>query len=77
MCYKLVLTLSVTQVSCERSFSKLKLLKTYLRNFLTQDHLESFMLMAMEKDILASLDPEDIINVVVTKSSLLQKMLLF
>jgi len=77
LCYKLILTLSVTQVSCERSFSKLKILKNALRNSLTQEHLECFMLMALEKDILSNLDNEDIINIIATKSILLQKMLLF
>jgi len=56
LCYKLILTLSVTQVSCERSFSKLKILKNALRNSLTQEQLECFMLMALEKDILSNLD---------------------
>jgi hypothetical protein len=37
------------QVSCERSFLKLKILKNALRNSLTQEHLECFMLMAYEK----------------------------
>jgi len=37
--YKLLLTFSVTQVGCERSFSKLKYIKNYLRNSITQDHL--------------------------------------
>ena len=76
LCYKLILTLSVTQISCERSFSKLKILKNTLRNSLTQEHLECFMLMAFEKDILSDLDSEDIVNIVATKSITLQKMLL-
>jgi len=77
LCYKLKLTLSITQVSCERSFSKLKALTIYLRSNLTQDHLESFMLIAMEKDNLISSDPEDIIDVIATKSLKFQKILCF
>jgi len=38
MYYKLLLTISVTQVSCELGFPKLKCIKTYLRSTLTQDH---------------------------------------
>jgi hypothetical protein len=33
--------------------------------------------MALEKDILSNFDNKDIINIIVTKSILLQKMLLF
>jgi hypothetical protein len=77
LCYKLILTLSVTQVSCKQSFSELKILKNALRNSLTQEHLECFMLMALKKDNLTNLDNEDIINIIATKSILLQKLLFF
>lgn len=33
--------------------------------------------MALEKDILSNLDNEDIINIITTKSILLQKILIF
>ena len=36
LAYKYLVTLSITQCSCERSFSKLKLVKTRLRSSLTQ-----------------------------------------
>jgi hypothetical protein len=41
--YKLALILPVTQVFCERTFSKLKLSKTRLRSTLSADHLESLL----------------------------------
>lgn len=50
--YKFLLTLSVTQVAFERSFSTLKFIKNRLRSTASQEHLESFMLMAMEKETL-------------------------
>jgi len=34
----------------------------------TQEHLECFMLMALEKDIISNLDDENNINIVATKS---------
>ena len=39
--YHFLLTLAITQVECERSFSKLKLIKTRPRSSLSQENLES------------------------------------
>ena len=50
--YRFLLTLSVTQVACERSFSSLKIVKSRIRSSLTQLHLEAFMLMMCEHDLL-------------------------
>lgn len=72
-----MITLSVTQVSCERSFSKLKFVKNYLRNTLNQNLLESFMLMNVEKGILSSIDPNEIINELASRNTMLSKLLLF
>jgi hypothetical protein len=47
--YKTVLTLPMTQVCCERSFSQLKMIKTRLRNALRQDNLEAYMLMKLNR----------------------------
>ena len=73
--YKFLPTLSVTQVACERSFSVLKYVKSRLRSTLSQEHLEAFMLMATEKDILMALDTDVVINRVAEKSELLRKLL--
>uniref|UniRef100_A0A336MST3 CSON006217 protein n=1 Tax=Culicoides sonorensis TaxID=179676 RepID=A0A336MST3_CULSO len=62
MAYKYILTLSFTQVSCERSFSTLKFIKNKLRSTLSQENLEAFMLMNIEKDILVNLDTNKLIN---------------
>ena len=62
LAYKLLLTLPVSQVACERSFSVLKRIKTRLRSTMTQEHLEALMLMSVEKRILAKLDTNKIIN---------------
>lgn len=75
LAYKLLLTLSVSQVSCERSFSKLKHVKTSIRSTLSQQNLETLMLMSVEKDILMNLDNNDIINKISTKSDFLKKVL--
>lgn len=74
--YKFLLTLPVTQVACERSFSILKYIKNRLRSRIVQERLEAFMLMATEKDILMSLDSDTVIDRVAENSDLLKKLLL-
>ncbi|CAH2220844.1 zinc finger MYM-type 1-like [Pelobates cultripes] len=73
--YKFLLTLSFTQVACERSFSTLNFIKTRLRSSLSQEHLSSLMLMATEKDILMNLDFDDIIDRVSKTNELLRNLL--
>ena len=46
------MTLAVTQVECERSFSLLKIIKSRLRSMLGQEQLEAFMLLSIERRIL-------------------------
>ena len=72
-----MLTLSVTQVGCERSFSKLKYIKNYLRNTLGQDILESFTLMNVEKDLLSTIDSNDVINKLAARNSTFKNLLSF
>ncbi|CAH2329470.1 zinc finger MYM-type 1-like [Pelobates cultripes] len=67
--YKLTLTLSSSQVACERSFSKLKYILNRLRNSLSQTHLEAFMLMSVEKEALIGLSNEAIIDVLASKKA--------
>ena len=76
LAYKLLSTLPVSQVACERSFSALKRIKGRLRSTMTQEHLEAFMLMFVEKAILTKLDNEDIIDAVAAKSKELRRLLL-
>lgn len=75
--YKLLLTILVIQFACERSFYKLKHIKTKHRSLLTQDHLEAFMLMSVEKNILQKVDTEKVIDLVASKSKELSKHLLY
>lgn len=74
--YKYILSLSSTQVACKRSFSTLKYIKTRLRNRLTDDHLETMMLMHINNDILDDIQTEHIIIEVANQSSILRKALL-
>ena len=75
--YKFLLTLSITQVACERTFSTLKFMKNHLRTSLTQENLEVFLLMATEKEILMGLDKDDIIDKMAEASLLLCRLLVY
>jgi hypothetical protein len=46
--YRLLLTLPISVASCERSFSKLKLIKTYLRSTMSQERLSSLAMLSIE-----------------------------
>lgn len=58
----LFVTLPVTSCSCERSFSKLSLIKTKLRNCISQERLEAMMLIFVEQELASEIDPEEIIE---------------
>ncbi|KAL4097421.1 hypothetical protein QTP88_022204 [Uroleucon formosanum] len=56
------LTLPVTVASAERSFSKLKLIKNYLRNNMGQDRLSNIAVLNIEKDVAAKIKLDHVIN---------------
>ena len=61
--YKVIFTLPVTQVACERTFSKLKYEKNCLRSKqLRKDRLDSLLLMCFEPDILARVSNDMVID---------------
>ena len=60
--YRVLLTIPVTVASAERSFSKLKLLKSYLRSTMTQERLNDLAMIAFESDMLEKIDYESIIE---------------
>lgn len=59
---RIFLSLFITNVPDERSFSKLKLIKNTLRNRMTDEKLNAFSLMSIENEILDSLNPDEIIQ---------------
>ena len=73
--YEYLLTLSFTQISCERAFSKLKIVKTRLRSSMGNDKLEAFMLMSTEQDILDTITVDDIISRLAADSVVFSKLL--
>jgi hypothetical protein len=54
--YRILLTVPVTVASAERSFSKLKLLKNYLRSTMSQERLNGLAMCTIEKAILDTID---------------------
>ena len=60
--YRLLVTLPVTTASCERSFSKLTIVKSKIRSTTAQDRPENLMILSVENDITNSLNFEDVID---------------
>jgi hypothetical protein len=54
--------MTVTVASAERSFSKLKLLKNYLRSTMSQERLNVLATLSTEKRFLDEIDINTIIN---------------
>lgn len=55
-------TIPVTVATAERSFSRLKLIKTYLRSTMAQERLNGLAILSIEHDIAAGLDYSDLIR---------------
>ena len=60
---QIALTLSVSN-ACERTFSSLKRVKTYLRSIMTDERLTNLALLTVEKDLMI-LSLEDVVLVVI------------
>jgi len=60
--YRILFTVHVTVASAERSFSKLKLLKNYLRSTMSQERLNGLATLCIKKKLLDGIDINSIIN---------------
>jgi hypothetical protein len=60
--YRILLTIPVTVASAERSFSKLKLIKSYLRSTMSQERLNGLAILSIEKKILENLEYKNLIK---------------
>lgn len=56
------MTLPVTAATAERSFSKLKILKNYLRTNISQDQLVGLATLSIESEIAEELDMDELIQ---------------
>ena len=55
MAYRILLTIHVTIAFTKRSFSKLKLIKSYLRFIMSQERLSRLAILSIEKEMLEEL----------------------
>jgi hypothetical protein len=60
--YRILLTIRVTVASVERSFSKLKLIKSYLRSIISQERLNGLTILSIEKKGLENLEYKNLIS---------------
>ena len=66
---QILLTMPVSVASCERSFSKLKIIKTYLRSTMAQERLGNLAILSIEKEVFNSVDFDQIIDQFAEKKS--------
>ncbi|XP_028036882.1 uncharacterized protein LOC114247982 [Bombyx mandarina] len=59
---RIFLTISISVASCERSFSKLKLIKNYLRSTMSQSRLQNLAILSIEQEITKNINFESIIH---------------
>jgi len=62
LCLKFYLTVAVSTASCETSFSKLRLTKSYLRPTTGDDRLSALSILSIESDFVGKLNFDDIIS---------------
>lgn len=67
--YRILLTIPVTVASAERSFSKLKLIKTYLRSTMSQERLNGLAILSIERKMIEHLDYTSLIDIFAAKTA--------
>ena len=67
--YRVLLTIPMTVALAERSFSKLKLLKSYLRSTMSQDRLNGLAMISIESDMLENMNYESLIEDFASKNA--------
>jgi len=73
--FKITVTFPVSSASTERSFSRLKLLKTRLRTSISQNRLENLLIISCENDIEVDKDEVEVVKKFAIKSKVLTKLL--
>ena len=66
---RIYLTLCVAVATCERSFSKLKLVKTYLRSQMSHLQLTSLAMVSIERELAEKLNFDDVIRDFATRKA--------
>lgn len=57
-----VQTMAITTAPCERSFSSLKRIKTYLRSTMTDERLNSLSILAIERELSSDIDLDNVVD---------------
>ena len=60
--FKILLTIPIVVASTERSFSKLKLIKSYLRSTMSQERLSGLAILSIENEMLVELECKNLIS---------------
>ena len=60
--FRILLTISVIVASAENFFSKLKLIKSYLRSTMSQEILNGLAILSIENEMLAEFECKNLIN---------------
>jgi hypothetical protein len=72
--YRVLLTIHVTVASAERSFSKLKLLKSYLRSTMIQQRLTDLATIALESELLDKIEYDHIVEEFISRNTRRMKL---
>jgi hypothetical protein len=59
---RIILTIPVTVASTERSYSKLKLIKTYLRSTVCQERLSALAILSIKHNLASKLNYSSVID---------------
>ncbi|XP_024984170.1 zinc finger MYM-type protein 1-like [Cynara cardunculus var. scolymus] len=69
LAYRILLTVPVTVASAERSFSKLKVLKSYLRSTMSREKLNELAILSLENKFLANISYDEVIDIFASKNT--------
>ena len=59
---RIAMTIAVSTAHCERTFSALKRIKTYLHSTMGEQRLSDFAVLSVEREISSSLDLENVVS---------------
>ena len=58
----MVQTMAITTAPCERSFSSLKRIKSYLRSTMSDERLDSLAILSIEREVSSKIDLDSVIE---------------
>ena len=59
---RIFLTMCISVANCERSFSKLKLIKTYLRSTMSESRLSNLAILSIERSLASTISFDKVIS---------------